>query len=87
MAAWGGGPSGECAPRGPLYRRATRALHHPTLEPADAATVLERNLIGNNVGNLAFSHASERLLTHPGDDVTAAPTGPWFADPARVNRE
>ncbi|GAA3548306.1 hypothetical protein AFL01nite_26350 [Aeromicrobium flavum] len=62
-------------------------VHHPTREPADAATVLSRNLIGNNVGNLAFSYAAERLLTHPGDEVTAAPTGPWFADPARVNRE
>ncbi|WP_286927887.1 MULTISPECIES: polysaccharide pyruvyl transferase family protein [Aeromicrobium] len=62
-------------------------VHHAALDPADATSVLERNLIGNNVGNLAFSFASERLLTHPGDDVTAAPTGPWFADPARVNRE
>jgi len=62
-------------------------VHHPALEPADAATVLDRNLIGNNVGNLAFSYASERLMTHPGDEVTAAPTGPWFADPTRVNRE
>lgn len=62
-------------------------VHHRALEPADAATVLDRNLIGNNVGNLAFSYAAERLLSHPGDEVTAAPTGPWFADPARVNRE
>lgn len=62
-------------------------VHHPALEPADAATVLDRNLIGNNVGNLAFSYASERLLSHPDDAVTAAPTGPWFADPAAVNRE
>ncbi|WP_313404598.1 polysaccharide pyruvyl transferase family protein [Aeromicrobium sp.] len=62
-------------------------VHHPALDPADAPTVLDRNLIGNNVGNLAFSYAAERLLSHPGDQVTAAPTGPWFADPARVNRE
>jgi hypothetical protein len=62
-------------------------VHHPTLEPADAPTVLARNLIGNNVGNLAFSYAAERLLTHPSDEVTSAPTGPWFADPSRVNRE
>jgi len=62
-------------------------VHHPALEPADAATVLDRNLIGNNVGNLAFSYASERLLTHPADEVIAAPTGPWFARPEDVNRE
>ncbi len=89
MAAWGHGTA-AAGRRVGIVRRVARILlkvHHPTLEPADAATVLERNLIGNNVGNLAFSHASERLLTHPGDDVTAAPTGPWFADPARVNRE
>lgn len=62
-------------------------VHHPAQDPADATTVLERNVIGNNVGNLAFSYAAERLLSSPDDEVTAAPTGPWFADPARVNRE
>lgn len=62
-------------------------VHHGALDPVHADTVLERNVIGNNVGNLAFSHAAERLLSAPGNEVTAAPTGPWFADPAAVDRE
>ncbi len=62
-------------------------VHHAALEPADAETVLHRNLIGNNVGNLAFSYAAERLLSSPANHITAAPTGPWFADPESVNRE
>lgn len=61
-------------------------VHHASLDPADATSVLDDNLIGNNVGNLAFSFAAERLLTHPDDQVTAAPTGPWFARPDEANR-
>ncbi|RYJ05950.1 MAG: polysaccharide pyruvyl transferase family protein, partial [Actinomycetales bacterium] len=62
-------------------------VHHPSLSPVGVDEVLAHNVIGNNVGNFAFSYAAERALSAPGNDVTAVATGALFATPEVVNRE
>lgn len=62
-------------------------VHHPSLSPVGVDEVIAKNVIGNNVGNFAFSYAAERALSAPDNEVTAVATGSLFATPDVVNRE
>ncbi|RYJ04112.1 MAG: polysaccharide pyruvyl transferase family protein, partial [Actinomycetales bacterium] len=62
-------------------------VHHPSLSPVGVDEVVANNVIGNNVGNFAFSYAAERALSAPENEVTAVATGSLFATPEVVNRE
>lgn len=57
----------------------------PTFKPVSAERQLTKNSMGKNVGNYAFSYASERLFHTPENEVTADKIGRWFKNPEAVN--
>lgn len=58
---------------------AVRTHKHP-FRPASAQETLERNLIGNNVGNLVFSQATFRLLWRDDQEVVPLPASATAVD-------
>jgi len=61
--------------------------HKDPFTATSATETYLRNTIGNNVGNLVFSHASHRLLSRKDAVVTSSQGRSGLDDPARASEE